>query len=279
MNLDHLSYSQWRAWASCPAAAWAQYVGGLYRPGTTEAMSLGALTESAMTATGEPADIIASLEPDHREFLVTKKGEPTTAAVRAVEWGRATAKLPYVRAAMDGATLQASLDCVLGGVVWRCRLDIWDSKSGLVWDIKTTADPLAEEWVPRLGCRGNFIAARGYGYQLALYQHAVEQETGEKPDVGILAIGKHKTRDGEAIPDVWFFAWQDIAQLDGYREALAASCQHPWTCELGATVRPIPELYAMTDGADLPRCESCDWCIASRTEPIRAYSDPERRRQ
>lgn len=276
MKIDHLSFSQWKAWSACPSAAHAQYVAGAYRPGTTEAMALGTLTEAAMTTPGDAAEVIATLEPSAQALLTTKKGAPTTDAARAVEWGRGAAAMPDVRAAMDGAHLQARLTARLGGVDWVCRLDVWDERHGLVWDIKTTASPLAEEYVPRLGCRGNFIAAMRYGYQLALYSEAVAQATDEEPGVGIIAIGKHKTRDGEAVPDVWLFDWSDRDQLAAYRQALAWSCMGSWPCDLGAVVPPIPEMYA-SGGDGLPRCESCDWCIASRVNRVLLYADPQPR--
>jgi hypothetical protein len=276
VKLDHLSFSQWKAWTSCPAAAHAQYVRREYRPGTTEAMALGALTELAMTVQGTPEALIAQLELAHAACLCTLKGVPTKDAARAVEWGRQAAELPDVRAAMDGARLQAALTCSLGGVPWHCRLDVWDPDCGLVWDIKTCASPLAEEYVPRLSCRGNFIAANRYGYQLALYAEAVRQETDTMPGVGIIAIGKHKTRSGQALPDVWLFEWTDAMQLTSYRDALTASCLYPWTCDLGECIAPIPELYEL-DGDGLPRCETCDWCIISRVNRVRPYADPNRR--
>ena len=276
MKLDHLSFSQWKAWSACPAAAHAQYVAGAHRPGTTEAMALGTLTESAMTTPGDAAAVIATLEPAAQSLLKTKKGAPTTDAARAVEWGRGAASMPDVQAAMDGAHLQSRLTARLGGVDWVCRLDVWDERHGLVWDIKTVADPLAEEWVERLNRRGNFIAVHRYGYQLALYAEAVAQATEEPPEVGIIAIGKHKTRAGEAVPDVWIYSWGDTDQLAAYRQTLAASCLASWTCDLGAVVPPIPEMYA-SGGDGLPRCESCDWCIASRVNRVLLYADPEPR--
>lgn len=276
MQIDHLSFSQWKAWSVCPAAAHAQYVAGMHRPGTTEAMALGTLTEAAMTTPGDAAAVIATLAERDRPLLTTTKGAPTKDAQRAVEWGRQAAAIPDVRAAMDGAHLQARLTARLGGVNWTCRLDIWDELNGLVWDIKTVADPLAEEWVERLNRRGNFIAVHRYGYQLALYSEAVAQATDEAPGVGIIAIGKHKTRDGEAVPDVWLFDWSDQDQLSAYRQALAASCLASWTCDLGAVVPPIPEMYA-GEGDGLPRCERCDWCVASRVNRVLLYADPEPR--
>lgn len=289
--IDHLSFSQWKAWTACPAAAYAQYVRRCYRPGTTEAMALGSLTEAAMTAAGDAETIIAGREPNDRALLLTQKGAPTTDARRAVEWGRQAAAIDDVLAATAGATLQAELRADVGNVPWVCRLDVWDRANGLVWDVKTCASPLGEEYVPRIECRGNFIAANRYGYQLALYAEAVLQETGEMPGVGIIAIGKHKTRDGRALPDVWLFDWQDIGQLQAYRDQLAASCLYPWTCDLGTIVLPIPEMYKAAPCDALyaasayspeqlkketprTRCESCDWCVASRQNRVRAYADP-----
>jgi hypothetical protein len=271
--IDHLSHSQWRAWSECPAAAHAQYVTRQYVPGTTEAMALGTLTEAAMTAPGDAIDLIQTMREGERGHLLTTKGVPTKDAERAVAWGRQAAE------ALDltGYQTQAELRPTLGGVTWHCRLDVWNRTEGAVWDIKTCpSDPLADEWVPHLETRGNFIAARGYGRQLALYREAVRQETGDICEVGIVAIGKHKTRDGEAIPNLWCFVWQDSAQLDGCLDAMAATCLRPWTCGTGDTVPPIPEMYECA-GDTLPRCESCDWCVASRVDRVRWYSDPTRR--
>jgi len=233
-------------------------------------MAIGALVELALVGKE-----FADLSPDHQELLTTKKGQ-STAAQRAIEWGRQAAAMPDVRAALAEADLQAELRPLVGGVPWVCRLDVWDRENGIVWDIKTCASPLDEQWVPRLETRGTFIAALGYGYQLALYREAVRQATSTEPSVGIIAIGKHTCRDGEAIPDVWLFEWTDDAQLAGYLGRLAAVCEGAWTCDLGATVQPIPAMYE-APAAELPRCESCDWCVASRSNRIRSYADPQRR--
>jgi len=269
--LDHLSFSQWKAWAACPTAAHAQYVQRAYKPAATEAMAIGKLVELALVGKD-----FEDLEAGDQALLMTKKG-PCVAAQRAVEWGRKAAAMPDVATALQGTEMQAELRPVLGGVPWVCRLDVWDRAGGCVWDVKTTASPLDETWVPRLETRGNFIAALGYGYQLAIYAEAVRQATGDWPGVGIIAIGKHTTRAGEAIPDVWLFDWTDADQLVGYRNALAASCTGPWTCDLGAVLPPIPELYK-SPAAGLPRCEQCDWCVANRENRIRQYADPRRTR-
>jgi len=272
MKIDHLSHSQWRAWHTCPAAAYAQYVLGTYHPGTTEAMALGTLTEAAITDPRDVLDLIASLRPNDQALLTTQKGAPTKDAERAVQWGRQTAELLD----LDGYAMQTELRPAIGGVTWICKLDLWSRTDGMVWDVKTCpADPLAETWVPRLECRGNCIAERAYGYQLAAYREAVRQETGGLCDVGIMAIGKHKTRNGDPVANLWLFCWEDGSQLDGYLDAMAASCMHPWTCGTGALVPPIPEMYEA--GAPLPRCETCDWCVTSREQRVRMYSDPQKR--
>jgi hypothetical protein len=283
MSLDHLSVSAWMAWQECPAAAYAHRVARVYRPGTTKAMALGKVIEAALCSPAEatPESILAKLDGTDRELLTayhnTDRAKPCADAVKAVEWGRQAALLPRVAAVMAGARLQVELSTTICGVRFVCRPDIITADGAAIWDSKGMAgDPwLDMEYVPRLGCRGNAIAQRGYGYQLALYLAAALDASLPVRTAGLILIGKHTTRAGEAVPNVWMPYWSDEDQLDGYLGRIAATLTDPWTFN-GLAVQPIPELYDLPSGAELPRCEACDWCVASRENPVVPYCDPER---
>lgn len=275
MAIDHLSFSQWKAWAECPASAYAQYVAGTWEPRATRDMVLGRLVHEAVyRPQSQLADMIRELPEADRALVVTSKGLPVAAAEDAWAWGR----IVRAKLALDNAAFEVPLAIEIGGIRWEAHADIIERSSRMVWDIKTCPDPQGTEWDGLRRARVSWIAARRIGYQLAIYRAACAREFGGEWGAGIIAVGKRHLADGLAWPDLLLYMWSDDERLDAYVDALAACCQAPWTCELGTAVPPIPAMYEMdaAAGAKLPRCEACDWCVFTRTGEnlVRPYADP-----
>ncbi len=287
MSVDHVSFSALRSWRECPEAAWAHRVAHLWKPTPTAAMATGTLVEAALTlpldATAEQA--LAALRPDDRELLTayagTPRARPAADAEKALAWGRQAAAIPRVAEQLAGGRMQVEIRAELGGLVWLGYADLVTVADRL-WDIKAlqdAGDPCAlTKWVdarPR-GYYTTPIAAARYGYQLALYWLGLNQDGQSIESAGLIIVGKHTNRDGTATPHVRMPVWQDTRQFEAYLNTMEAVCLHPWTCDTGAAIPALPDLYGH-DGRGLPRCEACDWCVGHPGEPIVPYADPEPR--
>jgi hypothetical protein len=277
MKKYDMSFSQWRKWETCPAAAFAQYRLHEYEPAKTAAMAVGALVDAKVTQPEREAEVLG----DFAEFFQTSKGEPNAACRKACAYAEKVNEHALVRAFMTGAQTQVELVGQLGGVTWLAVLDMLDVGHGLIGELKTTRDVNARAYVPRIGQYGSWIAQWGYGYQLALYRELVRQHY-DTPEGGwlcvLLAVGKHRLEDGTDYPDIMPYQWSSTDQLDRYAEHMAYTLSHEhdrWDGTFGK-MPPVMEMKQQSSIDGLYRCEKCDWCITTRQAmKVVPYRDPE----
>lgn len=276
-----MSFSRWRMWQECPAAAHAKYVTGAYQPATTEAMAVGALVDAHVT---QP-ERVAEVQAEYANLLTTGKGAPNAAAKRADAMAARLLQMPASAALIGACAKQVELYPLIGGVTWKCTPDLVDPGCRIVCDIKATGSA-REVWVPHLRQYASIIAARRYGYQLAAYREACRQEYGGGSELwtaAILLCEWHTLADGTPRPRVQLYRWRAsaAAQLDAYLAEMATSLSHTHTTFDGAVVPAIMEMQQQATADGLHRCGECDWCdmTADEADIEVPYADPEPRWQ
>lgn len=255
--IDHLSFSQWKSIATCPAAWHAEKVAKVYKRESTEAMALGTLLHAAVL---QPMEVAVTLERQ-RDFLLTAKGKPTSKAQRVLDAAVFTRSINDVATyLLDDSEVEVTERFDMGGMTWECRLDIFDRKTPIVADLKNVKDIAEYVWTP--GGRRHWTEAALYWWQLALYRACVQHAIGRTAMVAILAV-----EPCEGTPDVRVLVPHeaDADLLTEYAAIMASSVEYGWASPVtGQALPPIRSMAEAADSNDLPRCESCEWCRSSR---------------
>lgn len=133
------------------------------------------------------------------------------------------------------------------GAKWKIKMDSYLSDKAIV-DLKVIDDIYKAHYAKDVG-KINFIQARGYDFQLAIYQKVVELNTGKKLPCFIAAADKGKVTNIELI---------QITQ-DELDNALVG-------IKYG-----VERINKLKSGEEKPeRCERCDYCKSTKviTKPI-----------
>ena len=265
----YMSNSQWKVWRECPAQAHARFIRHVWQPEKTKPLAVGSLVDALLLEPDAESRVLAEYE-DLLTKANTKAGiakggperVPNADSKLAYQMAEKIKSIPAIMAIVDACDHQAQYTFELGGMAWKCRLDLLNLDAGWIWDLKTTASTTDEKFVERIGARGNFIAQFNYVRQLALYREAVRQNEDRVCRVGIIAQSKANPADLRVFP------WQTNAysQID---DAIA---------NVLSNINYVSELRE-SDPEDLSRCERCDYCIESRQDYVFPYADPERKQK
>ena len=235
-DAEYMSVSQYKRWISCPAAANAQYVAGIWKPESTDALLHGSYFHALFDGTAE--NFLADT-PD----LMTKKMEKT-APVKLLD-------SIFARVSQDSFFMNAVtgeheriFTAGLHGVQWKCRIDVmdFDKFGGFLCDIKTVRD-FAPVWNEDLRLKLPFYLSMKYDLQLAVYQKLIEIATGYKLSAYIAAVTK------EAIPDYEVFDFN------------SDDMETHFFMLLNEVKTGVEQIQAIKSGnLEIRRCEKCDYC-------------------
>jgi len=272
-----MSYSRYKAYQTCPAAAWAKYHTD-WKEGPKECFAIGQYVDLALLTPEIPL-VPESFQPDNVPFLFDQKGQlRNTAGLRKVQACIAAAQSnEIIRNALLNTERQAVLYPTIGGAVWKCALDVWDTVQERVWDLKTSGNPYKKTWSPKHSERVSYITAFGYGYQLAVYREAVRQAVDRTPRAGIIAVGLTDP------PDIRLHPWSNPYQLDAYLAEIEHNMTESWYAPFECvTWPPIMDMATRTTVEGLPRCEEweekpCQYCLETRTQFVFPHCDPDPR--
>jgi hypothetical protein len=255
-NDIYMSNSQWKHWQECPARAKARFVDHTYSEPVTQSMAIGSLIDALLLEPEKESTVLEQYADLLTSKAKGKAGTPLASTLEAYQIAERVRRSAQVMAIIERSEKQVEGTFKLAGMQWKYRIDLLDP-TGYIWDLKTTANAVADAYVPRLGMRGNFIAQWQYSRQLALYREAEKQRTGKQNRVGIITADK-------AMGHVFIMPWS----LAHY---------HQIDAEIVAIEAAAPEIRAMIDGQTPTwRCEKCQYCAETRTDFIVTYHDPER---
>jgi hypothetical protein len=237
-DMEYMSVSQYKRWLQCPAAAFAQYVTGTYKPETSDAMLAGSYFHGLFDGSAE------TFLRDNPELL-TAKGLKT-AIIKTLDDIFARVKLDaFFMNAVTGQH-EEIYTAELFGIMWKCRVDVVNFDRGFFTDIKTVKD-FALVWNDEKRIKQEFYIASGYDLQLAIYQKIIEKCTGHKLEPYIAAVTKEKTPDYDVIEFTG-------AEIDQHFDLLIGS--------IAGVIGVIKDIKART--FQPVRCEKCDYCKATK---------------
>lgn len=243
-NQEFLSVSQYKdfvgtyAYKGCEAQALAK-IKGEYKEEPSTALLVGSYVDSYFEGT------IEDFKTEHPEILKkdgTLKSDYVKADLMIERCKRDKKFMQY----MSGQK-QVIMTGELFGSMWKIKMDSYIEGKAIV-DLKTVDDLYKAVYCKETG-KLNFIQARGYDFQLAIYQKIVEMNTGKRLPCFIAAVDKKETPAIEIIS-------LSQNELDGTLAGL----------EIG-----INRIKLLKSGEVEPeRCNRCDYCKETKviTKPI-----------
>lgn len=244
-NKSYISVSQYKdffgtyAYKGCENQALAK-IKGLYKEEPSTALLVGSYVDSYFEGT------LDEFKANHPEILKkdgTLKAEYVKADVMIERCKRDKKFMQY----MSGQK-QVIMTGEICGALWKIKMDSYLEGKAIV-DLKTVDDMYKPVYCGRENGKLSFIQARGYDFQLAVYQKIVEENTGKKLPCFIAAVDKKDTPAIEIIS-------LSQAELDG---AIAG-------IDIG-----IKRIQLLKSGEVEPnKCNRCDYCKDTKviTKPI-----------
>ena len=237
-SLKYLGASQFKAFRSCSAAAFAE-LNGEYERETSTALLVGSYVDAHFEGT---LDVFQAKHPE----IFTKSGGLKSDYAHAEYIIERVERDPLFMSYMSGKK-QVILTGEIQGVLVKIKVDVLHEDK--IVDLKIMKD-FKPIWNDELREKQNFIEAWGYDIQGAIYQEVVRQNTGKKLPFIIAAATKEKE------PDIGLF---EITQPD-----LDNAIQ--------TVIDDINRIARIKIGAEPPeRCEKCDYC--RRTKKLAAVID------
>ena len=165
------------------------YINGNYKKEPTTAMLVGSYVDSYFEGT------LDEFKTDYPE-LFKKDGGLKSDFVQAEDIIKRIERDKKFMQYMSGEK-QVIMTGELEGALWKIKMDSYIPHRAIV-DLKVVDDIYKVYYHKDTG-RLNFIQERGYDFQLAVYQHIVEMNTGERLPCFIAAADKGKVTNIELI--------------------------------------------------------------------------------
>lgn len=183
---------------------------------------------------------------ENRDIIFNKKGDKYANFKRCDEAIERCLRDKLFMQFMDGEK-QKIFTFEMFGMEWKSKLDVYH-KDKLIVDLKYIKDIKETKYVPDFG-RMSWIEYYGYDTQGAIYQKAVELNTGKKLPYYIAVVDKKK------YPDIAIIQIPN-SKLDNALSVVEYQSKRYKAVKL--------------EGAEPDRCEDCDYCRATKvlTAPI-----------
>lgn len=234
-NQEYLSVSQYKdffgsyEFKGCENRALAT-LRGEYKKEPSTAMLVGSYVDSYFEGT------IDEFKQEHPEIIKkdgSLKSEYIKADVMIERCKRDKKFMQY----MSGEK-QVIMTGEILGVMWKIKIDSYIPGKAII-DLKTVDDMYKPVYCGKENGKLNFIQAKGYDFQLAIYQKVVEINTGKRLPCYIAAVDKKETPAIEVI----------------------ALSQHELDGTLAGLQFGIDRIKKLKSGEVEPdKCKRCDYC-------------------
>lgn len=234
-NKEFLSVSQYKdfvgtyAYKGCENQALAK-IRGDYKEEPSTALLVGSYVDSYFEGT------LDEFKTNHPEIL-KKDGILKAEYIKADSMIERCKRDKKFMQYMSGEK-QVIMTAEIFGVQWKIKMDSYIPNKAIV-DLKTVDDMYKPVYCGRDNGKLSFIQARGYDFQLAIYQKVVEMNTGKRLPCFIAAVDKKDTPAIEIIS-------LSQSELDGTLAGL----------QIG-----IERIKKLKSGEVQPdKCGRCDYC-------------------
>jgi len=236
-NHDYMSYSRFRRFMHCEAAAAAHY----HEPSTT-ALLIGSYVDAYFS------DELEGFKQEHPEIF-KKDGTLKADFIMCDDIIERINQDEQFLHYLSGEK-QRIMTGTIDGVPFKIKMDSYIESEAIV-DLKVMKD-FAKVWSDTFNKYTNFIEAYDYDIEMAIFQEICYQNTGKRLPVYIVAITK------ETPSDIGIFKLsQDI--LDK---------------ALNYVKEYLPRIKQIIDGEIAPtRCEKCSYCRSTKKAQVISIND------
>lgn len=234
MQREYMSTSQFKSFMNCSAKAMAEICGAYEQP-NKEAFLAGHMFEALVS--GNP-DIFYEMHPEIISSQGKTKGNVKSNFIKVIDAAEAFNKQKVFRKIVNRCEKQVFVSGTIAGVKFKGLLDLYDPKTGEIYDIKCMKD-FSDTYSESEGRRVAWWQNFGYHYQAAIYCELVRQTFKNDPTFSLIAASK------ETVPDVAYIKF-DNEYLRNVMDIIEEN---------------VPLYQAIKEGMIEPeRCEKCDYC-------------------
>lgn len=243
-NQEYISVSQYKDFVGCLAYKGCEFkalakLNGEYVEEPNTAMLIGSYIDSYFEGT---LDDFKTENP----AIFKKDGSLKSDFVQAEEIIKRIERDKKFMQFMGGDK-QIIMTGEIGGAKWKIKMDSYIKDKAIV-DLKIVRDIYETTYAKDIG-KLNFIQARGYDFQLAIYQEVVFQNTGKRLPCYIAVADKGK------VPNI---------------EVIQLTQQDLDTTIAGVDIGVNRILKLKSGEVEPAKCNTCDWCKENKviTRPI-----------
>lgn len=229
---EYMSYSQYKSFLRCEAAAMAK-LKGEWKPEPSSEMLVGSFVHSAIEGISEE---FKKQNPE----IFTQKGELRAPFKVAENMVAALQNDVLIKKYLSGEK-ERIFTGYFAGCNWKAKLDVYNQAEAYLTELKTVRSLTEKIWDNEEKCWKHFVEAYGYIGQVALYRYL--SETIIPPDVYMVLITKEDPPDKAVIS----FAPELLEQ------------------ELEKIEMNMPRILEVKSGKEKPySCGKCDYCRGSK---------------
>lgn len=243
-NQEYMSYSQYKDFLTCEAAAMAKIYGGWEEP-TSQAFLVGSYVHSWNDGTQKKFMV------EHPEIF--KKDGDLKAEFKVADVMIQTLENdPMAMTALEGEK-EVIVVAEFAGVMWKSKMDVLNLEKKRFADLKTIRDLYEKVWNKREHRYQSWIEGYGYIGQMAAYRHFIKLAYGIETDPLLVAVTK------EDPPD------KAIIYFDNDRLQ--------W--EIEQIEKNMPRIIAVKSRQEKPNsCGTCRWCRETKKiDKVLHYSE------
>jgi len=253
----YLTNSQRKCFLEC-AARWMAKLTGAYVERTKDVYLYGQYVDVALT---ETPGVFLNFCYENQKRIKTAQGKkraPFLYLDMAIETVRGE---PLLMQYLSGQGQSLIVLEDFHGFPLKCKLDVLNLEQGFITDLKTAADVNKEMFSTKYMQRVTYIDEYEYWAQLAIYREAVWIKHTVDLPCYIIAVEKEpKDKEADICVNRALYELDDTDYMENeVRDALQ-------------TFKMMQKLKEdCVDPSDLPRCETCSYCIKTKviTEPLK----------
>jgi hypothetical protein len=235
---EYMSTSQFKAFMKCPASIMAE-INCEIEPTKKDVFTEGHMFE-ALVCGGE--ELFYMQHPEIISSQGKTKGNVKANFQKIVTAAEAFNRQAFFCDIVKRCDKQVLVTGTIAGVKFRGLLDLYDAKTGEIFDTKCMKD-FQDVYCAEEGRRVPWWQSWGYHYQAAIYTELARQTFGRDTEFSLIAATK------EEVPDISWLTF-DNDYLRNVMDIIEES---------------VPMYQAIKDGLiDAERCEMCSYCKSTK---------------
>lgn len=193
-DIEYMSVSQWKLFNECEAKALAT-IQGQEDSTFKNAFLEGQLFEALVSG---DAKLFMSKHPEIISSRGATAGQIKAEYQKVINAAEKFNDQELFRKIIEKCEKQVILTGEIEGIKVKCALDLFDTKTNSIYDIKCMKD-YKEQWIKEDKAYAPWYYVYGYVLQLAVYREIVRQNFGNPLELGLISATKEEVPDIAAV--------------------------------------------------------------------------------